>query len=143
MEQPEPQADEWDGQALVAFLPRLYAPGFQPVTRWLGGDRRPDGSYTVPYPAYEPLVEEFIGAIRAGNWIDKRYSPEDAARIFATPGAVEGATLPEIRTLLTFIVRGERFSDGHWEAMIEGGNVRRGLERLAQLYSSRRTSDSG
>jgi hypothetical protein len=35
--------------------------------------------------------------------------------------------------MLTYCVRGERFSDGHWGAMIEAGYVRRLLERLAEL----------
>ena len=35
--------------------------------------------------------------------------------------------------MLTFCVRGERFCDGHWAAMIEGGQVRRLLERLKEI----------
>ena len=40
--------------------------------------------------------------------------------------------------MLTFCVRGERFCDGHWAAMIEGGQVRRLLERLAELKAQER-----
>jgi hypothetical protein len=32
-------------------------------------------------------------------------------------------------------VRGERFNEGHWGAMIEQGYVRRLLERLAELQA--------
>ena len=35
--------------------------------------------------------------------------------------------------MLTYFVRGERFCDGHWGRLIEGGHVRRILERLAEL----------
>jgi hypothetical protein len=35
--------------------------------------------------------------------------------------------------MLTFCVRGERFSDGHWEEMIEKGYIRRILERLNEI----------
>jgi hypothetical protein len=35
--------------------------------------------------------------------------------------------------MLTFCVRGERFSDGHWAAMIEKGYIRRVLERLNEI----------
>jgi hypothetical protein len=37
--------------------------------------------------------------------------------------------------MLTYVVRGERFCDGHWGAMVEGGQVRRLLQRLAELGS--------
>jgi hypothetical protein len=46
---------------------------------------------------------------------------------------VKAADLTKIKTMLTFCVRGERFSDGHWGAMIEGGDVRRLLERLGKI----------
>ena len=35
--------------------------------------------------------------------------------------------------MLTYCVRGERFSDGHWEAMVESGVIRSILERLQEL----------
>ena len=46
---------------------------------------------------------------------------------------VRAADLSQIRTMLTYCVRGERFGDGHWGAMIEQGHVRRLLERLKEI----------
>ncbi len=46
---------------------------------------------------------------------------------------VRRASISEIKTILTYCVRGERFSEGHWGAMIELGHVLRLLERLAEL----------
>ena len=43
-------------EALTAYLPRLYAEGFSPVIKWNGGKRK-DGTYTMPYPDYDLLVE--------------------------------------------------------------------------------------
>lgn len=37
--------------------------------------------------------------------------------------------------MLTYCVRCERYSAGHWGAMIEGGQVRRLLKRLAEIQS--------
>ena len=37
--------------------------------------------------------------------------------------------------MLTFCVRGECFSDGHWAEMIEKGYIRRLLERLNVIQS--------
>ena len=36
---------------------------------------------------------------------------------------------------LAYCVRGEHFCDGHWGAMIEGGQIRRLLLRLAEIGS--------
>ena len=46
---------------------------------------------------------------------------------------IKAASLPQIKTMLTFCLRGERFSDGHWGAMIEQGYIRRLLERLNEI----------
>ena len=43
------------------------------------------------------------------------------------------ASLAQIKTMLTFCVRGERFSDGHWGAMIAKVHIRRLLERLNEI----------
>ncbi len=117
-----------DIEALTAFLPKLYARGFSPVIRWNGGKQK-DGSFILPYPTYDPLVEEFF-RLAGGPWIDYDYNPEQAFQMLKDEQLVKKASLSQIKTMLTFCVRGERFSDGHWAAMIEQGHIRRLLERL-------------
>jgi hypothetical protein len=46
-----------------------------------------------------------------------------------------GRLAAEIKTMLTFCLRGERFADGHWGEMIEAGHIRRLLERLLVIRS--------
>ena len=120
-------------QDLTAFLPRLYAEGFSPVISWEGGKQK-DGTYTLPYPNYDPLVEEFYRHVSA-SWLDHDYNPEQAYRILKDENSVKTASLAEIKSMLTFCVRGERFSDGHWAEMIEKGYIRRLLERLNVIKS--------
>lgn len=43
---------------------------------------------------------------------------------------IRTASPAEIKSILTFCTRGERFSDGHWGGMIEKGYIRRLLERM-------------
>lgn len=117
-----------DIEALTVFLPRLYARGFSPVIRWNGGKQK-DGSSILPYPTYDPLVEEFF-RLAGGPWIDYEYNPEQAYQMLKDEQLVKEASLSQIKTMLTFCVRGERFSDGHWAEMIEQGHIRRLLERL-------------
>jgi hypothetical protein len=55
---------------------------------------------------------------------------------------VKTASLSQIKTMLTFCVRGERFSDGHWGAMIEQGYIRLLLERLNVIKEEQRSQNS-
>ena len=121
-----------DIEELTAYLPRLYAEGFSPILKWEGGEKRQDGSISMPYPTYNPLVEEFFH-MGSGPWIDYEYNPEQAYQMLKDENAVKNASLSEIKSMLTFCVRGERFSDGHWADMIEKGYIRRILERLNEI----------
>jgi hypothetical protein len=120
-------------EQLVAYLPRLYADGFEPVLRWHGGTRNADGVLQLPYPEYDPLVEEFFRQLGAECWLDYDYDPETAWRTLRAEDQVARATLEQIKSMLTFCLRGERFADGHWEQMIKEGHIRRLLTRLEQL----------
>jgi hypothetical protein len=123
-------------EALTAFLPRLYADGFSPVLSWEGGKQK-DGIFTLPYPNYDPLVEEFFRVVSSA-WLDHAYNPEQAYGMLKNESLIRRASLSEIKTMLTFCVRGERFSDGHWEEMIQKGYIRRLLERLNEIKSGLR-----
>ena len=122
-------------EELTAFLPRLYAEGFSPVDSWSGGEKQKDGSISVPYPNYIPVVEEFFHAVSGGGWLDYEYNPEQAYQMLKDEKLIKTASLSQIKTMLTFCVRGERFSDGHWAQMIEEGYIRRLLERLNEIKS--------
>ena len=85
---------------------------------------------SLPYPDYDPLVEEFFRTVSGGGWLDKNYNPEQTYQMLKAENLIKAASISQIRTMLTFCVRGERFSDGHWAEMIEEGYIRRLLERL-------------
>jgi hypothetical protein len=128
-------------EELTAFLPRLYAEGFSPITNWSGGEKQKDGSLTLPYPDYDPLVEEFFRSV-SRSWLDYEYDPEQAYEMLKNANLVKTASLSQIKTMLTFCVRGERFSDGHWGAMIEQGYIRLLLERLNVIKEEQRSQNS-
>ena len=119
-------------EMLVSYLPRLYAEGFSPVNKWSGGKQN-DGSMTLPYPEYHPLVHEFFDHIASDGWLDYKYNPEQASAMIRDANAIKTASLEQIQTMLTFCIRGERFSDGHWGEMIEKGYIRQLLERLNEI----------
>lgn len=117
---------------LLAYVPVFTAPGFAPVLRWEGG-KQPDGSITLPYPAYAPEVNAFFGEVAAGGWLDVNYDPNQAAALLGDVGAVAAATWDQLRQMLTYCTRGERFADGHWATLLENGSVLRLLARLQVL----------
>lgn len=125
-------------EELTAYLPRLYAPGFSPVIRWEGGVVRPDGVMHLPYPEYDPLVREFFYKLGGEQWLDYEYNNKDAGGMLRDKPRVRTASLEDVRAMLTFCLRGERFSDGHWEEMIEKGHIRRLLERLNEIKQGMR-----
>ena len=120
---------------LIAFLPRLYRDGFAPVKQWRGGERE-DGVISLPWPEYDEIVQSFFHVASRPAWSDTAYRPEEAGAMLADEAAVKTADLAQIRTMLTYCARGERFSDGHWAAMIEDGHIRRLLQRLEEIRSA-------
>ena len=130
---PTPQEIE----ELVEFLPRLYEPGFLPVKKWHGGDKDEDGVISMPWPEYELIVEDFFKAASSECWTDPEYLTKSAGQMLNDEDAVKSAGLDQIKTMLTFCVRGERFFTGHWGTVIENGYVRRLLERLTELGHDR------
>lgn len=136
MARTDPTPDEID--ELVAFLPLLDAEGLAPIVRWGGGERLADGSHSMPWPEYAPVVARFYGAAAKECWSDFTYVPELAARMLADGAGVATASLAHVKTMLTYCVRGERFCEGHWAAMINAGHIQRLLSRLRVLRERER-----
>lgn len=119
---------------LLRFLPALGTSGPETEPKWHGLDQKPEGgTFVMPYPTYPPVVEEFFALAAAPCWCDYGYDPATAGEMVHNDAAVGRASLDEIKTMLTFCVRGERFCDGHWGAMIQEGRIGAILRRLQQL----------
>ena len=119
-------------EELTVFLPRQYAQGFSPFVRWYGGKQK-DSRFTLPYPDYDPLVKEFFSVAANECWRDDNYHPEPGYQLLNDENFVKSASIPQIKTMLTFCVRRERFSDGDWGEMIEKGYIPQLLERLNEI----------
>lgn len=91
------------------------------------------------WPEYQPEVERFIQTASKACWQDRHYSPEAMAVMSANPELVGSATLDQVRSMLTYCVRGERFCDGHIGHMIEAGHVGRLLKRLNEIAQQRKS----
>jgi len=81
---------------------------------------------------YSPELEQLLSELSAPVWSHSRYRSAGGAS-FDIPEAVARADLQQIRAMLTFIVRGERFCTGFFGKALREGQLRLILERLRQL----------
>lgn len=129
--QPSPK----DIERLVAFLPRLYAQREGPIVTWHDRTEVSPGVLTLPWPEYGPAVMQFMKEASRECWSDRAYGDKDVPSMLSSKGFIAHAWIREIRTILTFCIRGERFCDGHIAGVIEDGIVKQLLERLKQIGS--------
>ena len=87
----------------------------------------------MPYPIYAADVLAFYRLAGQPCWSDYDYVPQEAARMLQDDALIGRATLAEIVTMLTYCVRGERFCDGHWDAVLQSGRITAILHRLTAL----------
>ena len=122
-----------DMDELLRFLPLFENSDRAYVKEWAGGELTADGALTVPYPIYCDDVLEFYTLAGQTHWSDFEYNPREAGAMLTDDELIATGSLDEIRTMLTYCVRGERFVDGHWAHMLETGRIVAILRRLAAL----------
>ena len=84
-------------EELVAFLPRLYEPGFSPVKKWHGGNKDDDGVITMPFPEYEPIVRKFFRVASSEHWTDYDYQTKFAGQMLNDDDGIKTADLAQIK----------------------------------------------
>ena len=119
---------------LIEFLPKFSAEGFQAV-KVPGNATLRKNVITLSEPEYDPLVCEFFQAASQEVWCDPDYLSSGAGDMLRNAESLQTASIAEIQSMLTFCVRGERFSTGHLESIVEGDKVRQILLRLQELRS--------
>ncbi len=119
-----------DIDALLAYLPYFEEPETIFVETWV------TDTGTFPYPRYTQQVRGFFRLAGQPCWSDYDYNPPEAGAMVADDACIADATLLGIKTMLTFCVRGERFTDGHWAHLLQEGRVQAILRRLAVLRQS-------
>jgi hypothetical protein len=131
MDKVEVTTDKMD--ELLRFLPLFEKPDREYVKDWGGGEFTSDGAITVPYPIYYDDVLEFFRLAGQTHWSDFHYKPLKAYEMLSDDDFIATASLDDVKTMLTYCVRGERFADGHWGHMLESGRIVALLRRLAEL----------
>ena len=108
-----------DIEELVSFLPILYADNVELYTI------EPDEESISNFYNYNDSVNSFIQSSSKACWMVSEYNDE-----LINNDNIKNASLEEIKGLLTFCIRGERFSSGHIAHMIEKKVIKRILNRL-------------
>ena len=101
---------------------------------WIGGDvigRTEDGKEIRqwPYPIYpDGLYEALYGLLE----LDKDYI--ENYRKLSVPFDYDSMTIDELRTVITHLVRGERFCEGLIAEAVENGTLLKILMRIREAY---------
>lgn len=111
---------------LLAFLPLFEEGNCQWITSWDGG-----------YPHYVEAVERFFALAGEACWIDQGYKPIESSEMLKDANFIKRANWEQVKQMLTFCVRSERFNDGAWAGAIESGKIVLLLRRIAALGPER------
>ena len=96
----------------------------------------------IPFPHinYSKAVHEFVDAVYDFHENNPEYGLDHYGRIMEENGVrdiassdIESLDLQVVMALLMWVVRGERFCDGHILANLKEGNIQRLLRRLSEL----------
>ena len=112
------------------------------ITEW---EFEAEGDLHLPYPTYPEPIETFISSVTnlVQRWIPTIGDYQDASRKYvADHSAIKDASPDDIKAILTYIWRGERFCDGLWAEVISSGLVAATMDRLQELYQSGEVVDS-
>lgn len=122
------------GRFAEAFSEADFSPGV-----WHPADEIEPGLLAVGWWQPSKIVAEWEHAIYDRHVIDPDadyLSEEFGARVREyqrEPTRLDDAELDELRAVLTYVVRGERFCDGHIESMFVSGVAQHATRRLAFL----------
>lgn len=118
---------------LVTCGKRILQSGDGANPRWHQMQEQADGTLNWPWPEYPATMEEFVQEASRNCWSDRSYEPNHTAQMINDAEFVASASLPQLRTMITYFVRGEKFCDGHWAGMFRDGHVGRLIKRMREL----------
>jgi hypothetical protein len=118
--------------ALLAFLPE-FSQTEKDFMTWRSPVPRADGISTLPYPDYAPIVGEFCQLVSQDFWCDYHYQMAEVDAMLSDETIIAIASLEQIKSMLTYFMRGERFCDGLQNRLIREGKIAAILRRLQVL----------
>ena len=117
-----------DMEELLLFQPLFADAQFEPVLEW------------NPWPVYTAEVMAFFRLAGSPCWADYNYLSSTASKKIDDDAFVAAASLADIRAMLMFCVRSERFGDGNWAYFLKSGRIVAVLQRIAVINDERHMS---
>jgi hypothetical protein len=115
-----------DIDMLLAFLPVFDCRTYDPL--------KPGSQITNSISLhYNAEVRRFFQLLDAPCWADYQYMPGEVAKQLQDDQAIAKASLEELRSLLTYCNRAERFCNGAWKSILTNGKMVAILRRLGSL----------
>lgn len=118
-----------DAAELTAFLPQLRDPTVDPVVEW-----QMQGA--LSRPKYAKWVCELFQAAGRDCWAARSYHPTASIEMLDDEDLIRSASIDQIKAMLTYCVRGERFCDGLQEELIRTGKMLALLERIEAVFAA-------
>lgn len=136
----QPPADELDWARVLAWLPTLTDPDFDPGPGpELTADA--DGHHHVRSGGLSETARAFVAelydaeVVAGFDW--SAWMAAYGRRLASDPSALAAASLEDCRRLLVAHVRGDRFIEGHLGSALRDGQVQAILTRVDRLWNGR------
>ncbi len=126
-------------EAVLSYRRNLEHHAVAPIKEWIIETNPDTGVSNFPYARYQAEVYNFFTAL--GEFLDL-WTPlatdyqETASRFQRDHDAIGTAGPDEVKALVTWVFRGERFCEGFWGEQLRDGLVTALLDRLYALYHS-------
>lgn len=118
---------------LLSFLPVLSNNHNEYIDKSAYPERIGSNTIIFPFPIYQQYVYDFFRVASNEFWNDSNYLNNPIAEMIKDDSFISAASFGQVKSLLTYCCRGERFCDGFWDYMLKTGRIQLILERLAKL----------
>lgn len=125
----EPSPEQID--QLTSFLPAFEMHGRE-FGHWDISDPNSEVMH-FPYAIYDEDVDQFFKLASQPCFADLHYTEKSPGEWIKSAGFYKNATLDQLCSLLTWWVRGERFSEGLWFTALKDGHIQNLLRRMQEI----------
>lgn len=85
------------------------------------------------YPNYPDSVFTLMDYITSSVWCNPNYPASEMHAVFKR---LDTASIEDVQSMLTSIVRADRFCTGYWQSSIQSGQLKSVIDRAMQLLDS-------
>jgi hypothetical protein len=118
---------------LLNFLPKFSKTHNKYIYKSINGVGMEVNEYILPIPVYPMYVYDFFELASNEFWLDSNYLEKVSKEMLKDDNFISTASLDQVKSLLTYCCRGERFCTGFWYSILKTGRIKLILERLAKL----------